>query len=177
MYRIVILLLIFDTAASRNISHLDGGIQHRHNINFVETKLQAVGYNHLKIVFRVRKEIEHLNGHFSVHHKDCPSSNCGSTTMATPLSQGQMITIQLASLSPCKSYPVGFEIRADMNNGGVRSIKYSQLNWKAISCPHLTTTTTTTTTTNLILTTTYEDVSGPEGTSPGAYFSENHFGL
>ena len=152
MYRIVILFLIFDTAASGNISHLDGGIQHRHNIDLYETKLQAVGFNHLKIVFRVKKEIEHLNGHFSVHHKDCPSSNCGSTKMKTPLSQGQMITIQLASLTPCKSYPVGFETRADKNNGGVKSDKYSQLSWKAISCPHLSTTTTPTTTATTTIT-------------------------
>ena len=96
--------------------------------------------------------------------------------MATPLSQGQTITIQLASLTPCKSYS-GFETRADKTNGGVNSVKYSQLSWKAISCPHLTIIMPTEEVTNLIMTTTYEDVSGPEDTSPGAYFSENLFGL
>ena len=136
MYRIFILLLIFDNPAAS------------YNINIGRQTLQAEGHKHLKIVFAIWREIEYLSGHFSAHHKDCPSSNCGSTRMPLPILQYQKITIQLASLSPCKSYSTGFEIRAKKKSSRDAPKRYfpSQLSWKAISCPHLTTPTTAITT-------------------------------
>ena len=69
MRKILILLNILQLTisyiqASDSISHNDGGLQNRHNVNIriVNVKLQAVEHNsHLRIVFGVREEIEHLN--------------------------------------------------------------------------------------------------------------------
>ena len=134
MYRILILFLVFGNVIS-------------YNIDLYEMKIQAVGHNNLKISFRIRHMIDHLTGHFSAHHRDCPNGQCGSINTG-PISkndQGKQIAIQLRfHLSPCKSYD-RIEVRAPLTTGA--QVK-NYANWKAISCPHLTTTTTTTTTTS-----------------------------
>ena len=136
MYRILILFLIFGNVIS-------------YNIMLYEMKIQAVGHNNLKISFRIRHQIDHLTGHFSAHHRDCPNGQCGSITTGKPSKendQGKQITIPLHhSLSPCKSYN-RIEVRARIWNGGQNT---NSASWKAKSCPHLTTTSTTTTTTTI----------------------------
>ena len=135
MLEILILLNVFHQAIS-------------HNINLYEMKISAVSHNNLRISFRVRKDIQHLTGHFSAHHRDCPSSQCGfinTGKLSKENDQGKQITIPLhPSLSPCKSYD-RIEVRAPLTIGA-QDKNYA--NWKAVSCPHLTTTTTTTTTTS-----------------------------
>ena len=74
------------------------------NIDLYDMNIQQVeGTNHLEISFRVNGSIEDLNGHFSVVHKDCPAWSCGSTTVGIK-GEGQKVTIELLTLSPCKSY-------------------------------------------------------------------------
>ena len=131
MLKILFLLNVFHQAIS-------------YNINLYGMKIQAAGQNNLKISFHIRKEIDHLTGEFSAHHKDCPNGQCGSITTGKPSKendQGKKFTIPLHhSLSRCKSYD-RVEVRAAIWHGGQN--KHSA-NWKA-SCPHLTTTTKTTT--------------------------------
>ena len=140
MLKILFLLNVFHQAIS-------------YNINLYGMKIQAAGQNNLKISFHIRKEIDHLTGEFSAHHKDCPNGQCGSITTGKPSKendQGKKFTIPLHhSLSRCKSYD-RVEVRAAIWHGGQN--KHSA-NWKA-SCPHLTTTSRTTATTTTATTTT-----------------------
>ena len=73
-------------------------------IDLYDMNIQKVeGTSNLEISFRINGSIEVLNGHFSVVHKDCPAWSCGSTTVGIK-GQGQKISIDLPTLSPCKSY-------------------------------------------------------------------------
>ena len=112
------------------------------NIDLYDMNIQQVeGTNHLEISFRVNGSIEDLNGHFSVVHKDCPAWSCGSETVGIK-GEGQKVTIELLTLSPCKSYS-GIVVNAFRPlTGGPLKV---DTNWEA-SCSHLTTTSTPITT-------------------------------
>ena len=94
MYKVLFLFLLSNiqyTVSESKIDLYDVNIQ------------QVEGTNHLEISFRVNGSIEDLNGHFSVVHKDCPAWSCGSETVGIK-GEGQKVTIELLTLSPCKSY-------------------------------------------------------------------------
>ena len=132
MYKLLFLFLLSNihfTASEGKIDLYDINIQ------------QVEGTNHLEISFRVNGSIEDLNGHFSVVHKDCPALSCGSTTVGIK-GEGQKVTIELLTLSPCKSYS-GIIVNAFRPlTGGPLKV---DTNWEA-SCSHLTTTSTPITT-------------------------------
>ena len=74
-------------------------LANRHNIVVGESKLEPVDCNRLKITFKVRNEVQHLNGLFEVFHE---GQSCGSVRQPTPLRNPQDVIIQLNSrLSPC----------------------------------------------------------------------------
>ena len=124
----------------------------------LDKKVEPIDCNQLKVTFRVKNEIEHLNGRFSVYHE---GKRVGSTTQNTQtLNQYKMITVHLDSrfISPCNSYN-SLEIRSGFKDN--REPRKDHTHWEAKAfddcCPHLTSMTTTTTTTTTSTTTLEED--------------------
>ena len=63
MFRILSLLLIFQRAKSYNTS-----LVHRYNIIVTKTTMEPTSCINMRLTFHVGKEVEHLNGQFSVYH-------------------------------------------------------------------------------------------------------------
>ena len=139
MLRLLLLLNIFQQARSVNIA--------LSNIN-----VQPVGCDHLKVTFRVKNEIDHLNGDF----KACSGGKCGSASVGNfnhYKDQNKPINIPI-DLSPCKSYS-RIEIRSYFKDN--RTPKKDSKSWQAKAfgncCPELTSKAPTTTTTTTSATT------------------------
>ena len=88
-----------------------------YNIELYDVKLQAHGPSNIKVSLRIRKEIEHLNGYFSVRHNTCSGrGNCATAKYGNDFpfdktqDQGKKITL-ITRLSPCEAYS-GIKIRA-----------------------------------------------------------------
>ena len=56
-----------------------------YDINLYDVKLQEKGPSNIQVSFRIKKEIEHLTGEFSMRHKTCHVGVC------TTLSHGHQV--------------------------------------------------------------------------------------
>ena len=136
MFRILSLLLIFQRAKSYNTS-----LVHRYNIIVTKTTMEPTSCINMRLTFHVGKEVEHLNGQFSVYHG---GQGLGKANYKPPVSHNKKITVELR-LSPCKSYS-NIEIRSYHNKNG--GFKKDTTSWTAKAfrdcCPDLAPTTTPT---------------------------------
>ena len=105
MFRILLLLLIFQRAKSNNTF-----LFHRCNIIVTKKNMEPTGCVNMRLTFHVGKEVEYLNGQFSVHHG---SQTLEKANFKPPISQDKKITVELRLL-PCKSYS-NIEIRSYHN--------------------------------------------------------------
>ena len=105
MFRILLLFHIFQSAKSNNTS-----LVHRYNIIVTKTTMEPTGCINIRLTFHVGKEVEHLNGQFSVYHG---GQGLGKANYKLPISQNKEITVELR-LSPCQSYS-NIEIRSYHN--------------------------------------------------------------
>ena len=121
-------------------------IQHikSYNINLYDVKLQALGPSNIQVSFRIKKEIQHLTGEFSVSHYTCRGI-CGTLKYGHEFpfkherDQGKTFSIT-ARLSPCKSY-TGIKIRAEARNNVFNEVTTMWTPvWNPKICPHLKTT-------------------------------------
>ena len=161
MFRILLLFIIFQVIKSDKKA-----LTNRYNIALTHINIVPINCKTLKVSFKAKNEVQHLNGKFSVHHGN---KEVGKTKVNLPVKEDQKINI-ICKLSPCNSYR-GIEIRPYQNNG---DFKRADKNWNARAfqncCP--TTATTTTITATTILENSTSSASG-NSTNP---VSEAHVG-
>ena len=125
-------------------------IQHinSYNINLYDVNLRPHGPSNIHISFRIRNEIEHLTGEFTLRHKTCHGGVCsilsipGEFPFDKKQDQGKKLSI-MTSLSPCKIYSE-IKIRAEArNNVYNEATTHWTPVWNPSICPHITTTTIT----------------------------------
>ena len=126
-------------------------IQHikSYNINLYDVNLRPHGPSNIYISFRIRNEIEHLTGEFTLRHKTCHGGVCSTLSIPGEFpfdkkqDQGKELNF-MSSFSPCKIYSE-IKIRAETRNGGQNeaTTQWTPV-WNPSICPHLTTTATIT---------------------------------
>ena len=122
-----------------------------YDINLYNVNMQANGPSNIRVSFRIRKEIEHLTGEFSLRHKTCHTGICTTYTynqhsdfpFDEKKDQDKEISFDSSGLSPCKSY-FGIKLRAEARNGVHDEVDTKwTAKWNPSICPDLTTTITT----------------------------------
>ena len=92
-------------------------------LSMYDLQMEALDSKYLKIYFLIwGNNVGLLNGHFTVHHKDCPFYDCGSSIYQGPLVPRKKISIK-TSLSPCRNHS-GIEVRSHTKHLGSYYIRW-----------------------------------------------------